>query len=135
MAFMPMPSLPFPIGFGGIGALTPSDPVGALAGAPLTMAGVDTIPVIGVAAGAAIGDITIITDTIRDTTPVGVAAETTGQATPLIQTVVGTVAAIRIRIVVPLLALDCRVVARKQELLRVVQDREQAGWLVLAVRV
>lgn len=77
MAFMPMLSLPSPIGFGGTGALTPLVEAGAGVRLTTAMAGVD-IPVIGavvtgVAAGAVTGDITIMEVIIPDTIPDGVA--------------------------------------------------------------
>ena len=84
MDFMPMHSLHSAIRYGGIGDIIPMVPDGAGDGHILTMDGVVTIPVTGVA-GMAVGTVAaiggVIGDTIMAIIPDGVAAVITGPIT------------------------------------------------------
>lgn len=88
MDFMPMHSLHSVIRYGGIGDIIPMVPDGAGDGHVLTMDGVVTIPVTGVA-GMAVGTVVgtvaaigvVIGDTIMAIIPDGVAAVITGPIT------------------------------------------------------
>ena len=88
MDFMPMHSLHSAIRYGGIGDIIPMVPDGAGDGHILTMEGVVTIPVTGVA-GMAVGTVVgtvaaigvVIGDTIMAIIPDGVAAVITGLIT------------------------------------------------------